>query len=210
MIKRPYTQFAFVFLALLALALLAALLCGFTCAPPQYELDPNHDYMEDMIAACAAGYTAAGERAAWARNMKIDAFHLPYDKLDFEDLYLLSKIIYAEAGSYWLSDEWKMCVGEVVLNRVASPEFPDTIREVLEQPGQYYGKNSAYFNSLIPSERCVRLAVRILEGERVLNDATVVFQANFKQGSGTHTMLYDRDLGYTYFCFTNYPYLYES
>ena len=209
MLKRPSTEFALIAFGLLGLALIVALLCAFTYAPQVYELDPNHDYMEDMIAACVSGDTEAGEYAAWARNMKIDAFRLPYDKIAFEDLYLLSKIMYAEAGSYWLSDEWKMCVGEVVLNRAASPEFPDTIRDVLEQPRQYYGKNSAYFNNLLPSERCVRLAVALLEGERVLNDASVVFQANFKQGSGTHTTLYDRDLGYTYFCYTNYPHLYQ-
>lgn len=199
-----------VVLLLFCLALIVGSLCAFTYAPQQYELDPNHDYLEDMIVACVAGDAQAGTKAAELRNMKIDSFGLPYCKIEFEDLYLLSKIIYAEAGSYWLSDEWKMCVGEVVLNRVESVEFPDTIRDVLEQPGQYYGKNSQYFNSLLPSERCVRAAVALLEGERILCDESVVFQANFRQGSGIHTTMYDNQLGHTYFCFTNYPYLYRS
>ena len=42
-----------------------------------------------------------------------------------------------EAGSAWLSMEWKMAVGEVLLNRVASPEFPDTLAGCAFQPGQY-------------------------------------------------------------------------
>ena len=74
-----------------------------------------------------------------------------------------------------------MSVGEVVLNRVAHSDFPGTIREVVYQPGQYYGAQSRYFENLRPDGRCVGLK-RLLEGERVLNDPAVVFQANFKQG----------------------------
>ena len=168
------------------------------------------DYMEEMVWAAVEGDYEAGEAAAQARNDKIAELGLDEVEIEFEDLYLLSKIMYAEAGSVWLSDEWKMCVGEVVLNRVASPEFPDTIPEVLEQPGQYYGKNNSYFENLRPTERCVRLAIRLLEGERVLNDPSVVFQANFKQGGGTHTKLVDDQLGATYFCYSIRPYLYEE
>ncbi|MEG1563854.1 MAG: cell wall hydrolase [Bacteroides sp.] len=120
-----------------------------------------------------------------------------------EELTLLSKIIQAEAGSSWLSLEWKMCVGNVVINRVSSPKFPDTIKKVLEQPGQYYGKNSKYFNNIVPSEKSVEAAKRLLEGERLLPES-VVFQANFVQGSGVHTALYDSKLGWTYFCYSSH------
>lgn len=166
------------------------------------------DYMEEMICAAVEGDYEAGETAAAIRNEKIEQLGLDETMIEFDDLYLLSKIMYAEAGSVWLSDEWKMCVGEVVLNRVDSPEFADTIRDVLEQPGQYYPKGDRYFNNLRPSERCVRLAVRLLEGERVMNDPSVVFQANFKQGGGIHTKFVDDQLGATYFCFSVHPELY--
>lgn len=49
-----------------------------------------------------------------------DMFSAPQPQYSESDLMLLAKVIYAEAGSDFLSDEWKMCVGEVVLNRVAS------------------------------------------------------------------------------------------
>jgi N-acetylmuramoyl-L-alanine amidase len=113
--------------------------------------DPEIDYMAIMIDSAVKGDYETGLAAETSRNEKIEATGSDYAKVSFEDLYLLSKIIYAEAGSGWLSDEWKMCVGEVVLNRVASPEFPNTVREVLEQPGQYYGENSSYFNNLRPT-----------------------------------------------------------
>lgn len=166
------------------------------------------DYSSQMITAAVTGDYEAGLSAQQSRDEKISVLALNEENYTFEDLMLLSKIIYAEAGSVWLSDEWKMCVGEVVLNRVASPEFPDTIKEVLEQPGQYYGTNSRYFDSLLPTERCVNAALRLLNGERLL-ESSVVFQANFIQGGGAHTAVYDKYLGWTYFCYSSNTQLYQ-
>lgn len=136
-----------------------------------------------------------------------DMFSAPQTQYSDSDLMLLAKVIYAEAGSEFLSDEWKMCVGEVVLNRVASPEFPNTIPDVVYQPGQYYGAQSGYIASLIPSERCIEIAKRLLDGERIM-EPSVVFQANFKQGSGVYKALYDNNLGWTYFCYSTNMSLY--
>ena len=136
-----------------------------------------------------------------------DIFSAPQPQYSESDLMLLAKVIYAEAGSDFLSDEWKMCVGEVVLNRVASPEFPNTITDVVYQQGQYQGARSGYIASLTPSERCIDIARRLLNGERLMEPA-VVFQANFKQGSGVCKALYDSHLGWTYFCYPSNMSLY--
>lgn len=168
------------------------------------EYVPDTDYSEVMALAAVNGDYESGWAAEAARNEKIDELgsETEYEKYSFNDLMLLSKIIYAEAGSEWLSDDWKMCVGEVVLNRVASPEFPDTVEEVLAQPGQYYGSNSSYFNNLLPSYRCAMAAVRLMNGEKLL-ESSVVFQANFKQGGGTCEAYHDQYLGWTYFCYSS-------
>lgn len=51
---------------------------------------------------------------------------------DSNDLYLLAKCIHAEArGESYVG---KVAVGAVILNRVASPDFPDTIYGVIYQP----------------------------------------------------------------------------
>ncbi len=174
------------------------------------EVEPEPNYMVVMMATAVVGDVDCGRQAEELRNAKIDAQGLTYTKVAWDDLYLLSKIIYAEAGSEWISDGWKMSVGEVVLNRVASSEFPSTVREVLEQPGQYYGAQSRYFKKLRASLRCAEIAKRLLEGERILNDPSVVFQSNEPQGSGICAAYHDRYLGWTYFCYSNRPELYRE
>ena len=191
----------------IALAVLAALLWALSVRANAAEA-PETNYMATMIAAATVGDVDCGHQAEELRNAKIAAQGLSNVAVSWDELYLLAKIIYAEAGSYWLSDDWKMCVGEVVLNRVASPEFPNTMPEVIYQPGQYYGRQSRYFEDLRPDTRAVLAAMRLIEGERVLNCPSVVFQANLRQGSGTHTALYDKALGWTYFCYSSRPELY--
>ena len=171
------------------------------------EMIDNVDYSEIMIVSAINGDVVTGTQAEQDRNAKIDKQNLSYAKISFNDLFLVSKIMTAEAGSYWLSDEWKMAVGEVLLNRVASPEFPNTVEECIYQPGQYYSKNSSYFKKLLPWERETRLAWRLLEGERHL-ESSVVFQANFTQGGGTFKSFYDKQLGWSYFCYSTKPELY--
>jgi hypothetical protein len=173
------------------------------------DFQPETDYMERMLSAASAGDTAGGLAAEKSRNEKIDAICPEYKKISYSDLFLLAKIIYAEAGSGWLPEEWKFCVGEVVMNRVASPEFPDTVEEVLMQPGQYYGRGSRYFASLRPDRQHLLIALRLLEGERHMTPA-VVFQANFPQGSGTYLKFTDSVLGSTYLCLSSRPGLYAA
>ena len=143
------------------------------------------------------------------RNAKIDALELDAPYIAYDDLVLLAQVIHTEAGSAWLPDEWRMAVGEVVLNRVASPEFPDTLEEVVFQPGQYSAADRDWFEVLIPFRPCLEAALRLLGGERVIGDASVVFQSGGLQG-GVALELYDSVYGSTYFCYTNHPELYQA
>ena len=57
-----------------------------------------------------------------------------------EDLKLLACLVHAEAGSQ--SYEGKLAVANIVLNRVKSSKYPDTIKAVIYQPGQFSVANS--------------------------------------------------------------------
>ncbi|MGM9542157.1 MAG: cell wall hydrolase [Candidatus Limivicinus sp.] len=162
------------------------------------ELDMAAYYLDVMAMAAVDGDLQAGREAAQYRNEIIDQNGSDQVKISFDDLYLLAKLICAEAGSDWLSDDFRLCVGEVVLNRVESPEFPDSISDVVYQKGQYASAGTAAFASLVPSQACVDAALRLMQGERKMAPS-VVFQSDHEQGE-IFSMYTDRRLGTTFFC----------
>lgn len=100
--------------------------------------------------------------------------------LDESKVYMLAHLIGGEAGADWCTDELQLMVGSVVLNRIASDRFPNTMEEVIFQKGQYSVTwNGAYENE--PTERTVANAkYLLLNGPTIPED--VLFQANFPQG----------------------------
>ena len=126
-----------------------------------------------------------------------------------EDVVLLARIMQEEDGIDW-PDAMIMCIGEVVLNRVDSPDYPDTVRGVLYQIDcgyvQYAPVYAPGWESIEPQKKYVELAERLLDGERVLDDGRVVYQALFEQGEGAVLAYHDVSLGSTtYFCLTEGP-----
>jgi hypothetical protein len=62
-----------------------------------------------------------------------------------EEYILLCNAVAHEAGCNWISTEDKAKVVEVIMNRVSSPKFPNTIYGVITQPYQFSG-SSTYAN----------------------------------------------------------------
>lgn len=166
-----------------------------------FQVDMAAYYLEDMCEAAASGDVEAGRSAEQNRNAAIDASKLDEQYISFDELYLLARVIFSEAGSDWLTEDFRLCVGEVVLNRVASPEFPDTIHDVVYQKGQYTGVNSMKFALMKPGDDCVAVALKLLQGERRMAPA-VVYQSDCIQGE-LFSMYSDRRLGNTYFCLSS-------
>ena len=155
-------------------------------------------YLNEMLAAAERGDIAAGRTAGSNRRAVQEAQGDTDGAVDFDELYLLAKLIYADAGSYWLSEDFRFCVGEVVMNRVASPEFPDSVSAVIYQKGQYSAVSAPGFAELVPPRDCIDIALRLLQGERKMVPS-VVFQSNTIQGE-LFSVYYDWHLGMTYFC----------
>lgn len=190
--------------------------------------DPDMNYMAAMLRALEDGSAYAMQVGAiyeQQRNLKIHALQLP-QKLTYyfttytsaaeilaaieadskpkyteEDLDLLARIINAEAGCTWIPDWVQQCVGSVVLNRVKSPLFPNTIREVIYQPGQY----SPTWNGMIhrtPDARTIENARYLLENGSITPE-NVTGQNGIITGGGVYRSYYDSVLGTTiYFCYT--------
>ena len=79
-----------------------------------------------------------------------------------EDLFWLSRIIDAESGNQPL--EGKMAVAIVVMNRVASPIYPDTVEEVLAQKNQFSTYRSGGLAENSPNASSVIAAKLVLDG----------------------------------------------
>lgn len=120
------------------------------------------------------------------------------DEIDSNDLYILSHIINGEAGDDNCSHELRIAVGSVVLNRVADPDFPDTIHDVVFDEGQYEPTWNGEYEKL-PSEDSIETAKFLLENGSQIPE-NCVYQANFEQGSGTWKP-YETIYGITYICY---------
>lgn len=86
------------------------------------------------------------------------------------DVAMLAALIQCEAGDE--SYEGKLAVGSVVMNRVDSSYFPDTVVGVIYQSGQFSPVASGRFAVVLSSgadASCVQAATEVLAGTRTLN-----------------------------------------
>lgn len=113
--------------------------------------------------------------------------------VDPDALEMLACVIYQEVGGDAYCDECRYRVADVVLNRVASPNFPDTIYGVLTQRAQYgrfhwtgivWPARASWPGEKHAVERAYRIAEDILNGNHSeLYGQGYVWQAEFVQGS---------------------------
>ena len=107
---------------------------------------------------------------------------IAYVNYKHESINLLAEVIYHEN---WYTDKDKLTAywtGAVVMNRVKSPKFPNTVKEVLYQkkPIQY-STTGKFFTKEIPEE-CYEMARDIWENGTPDVPENVLYQATFKQG----------------------------
>lgn len=79
-----------------------------------------------------------------------------------DDLFWLSRVIHTESGNQPL--EGKMAVGNVVMNRVKHPSFPNTVEGVLAQKNQFTTYWSGHIARSSPNAESVIAAKLVLDG----------------------------------------------
>ena len=82
--------------------------------------------------------------------------------LDNADFLALCKIVQAEAGTE--SYQGKIAVANVVLNRVANPNFPSDVESVITQPGQFSPVRNGRYAISTPSTETVDAVNAALSG----------------------------------------------
>lgn len=98
----------------------------------------------------------------------------------YDDAQYLLKIAQAEAGNQGI--DGMMLVMNVVLNRVASEDFPNTISEVINQKGQFESMSNGLFDKIVPSVEA-HLALAEIEKGRPLDESIIGFETS-KNGRG--------------------------
>lgn len=95
-----------------------------------------------------------------------------------EALDIVARVVMGEAGGCpW---EHQVAVAAVVVNRIHSPLFPNTAREVVAQPGQYTPMYLDWFDHT--TRVCYEAAKVALDGTDDVPD-DVIWQAEFPQGA---------------------------
>ena len=85
-----------------------------------------------------------------------------------EDLDLMAKIVYAESkGEPY---EGKVAVASVILNRVLSPGFPNSVKEVIFQENAFSCVVNGEIN-VLPTEECYNAVYDAIEGNDPTNEA---------------------------------------
>ncbi len=84
-----------------------------------------------------------------------------------EDLYLMAAIIQAESGGE--PYEGQLAVGSVIMNRVMSSRFPNTLRGVIYQKNQFQPVRDGHLDLILergPNQSCTNAAKQVLGGYR--------------------------------------------
>ena len=120
---------------------------GITQAEPETEVSGE------------ARVQAAAEETVVAEEPAREAF-TGYSESDYN---VLLRIVQAEAGV--CDEKGKILVANVVLNRVKSQEFPDSVRSVVYEPSQFSPVSDGSINSVKVTEETKECVNRALEGE---------------------------------------------
>ncbi|WP_125142665.1 cell wall hydrolase [Clostridium transplantifaecale] len=111
-----------------------------------------------------------------------EALTQPVASYTEEDLYVMAHVLAGECQS--CPDQEQLYVGSVVLNRRNHPSFPNSVKGVVFQKGQYScTRDGNYYRE--PTDRNWANAKSLLENGSVL-PANVIWQSGGRQGKGVY------------------------
>lgn len=151
-------------------------------------------------------------KSTWNEAQKAIAGYQKLAQYSDEDIRILTTTVFHEAGH--TTEQLRQYVAQVVLNRVEDSRFPDTVKGVITQPGQYStkyatveaanaiqatdSKNGTYYYGIC--EDSVKAAMM----GQVEMPSNVLYQDNFSQGKGVWKSVYFNSGWYastSYFCY---------
>lgn len=150
-------------------------------AANQALLEKQKAYEAELEAKKAAEDAARLEEI---KKQESENLGSPYLSDSESDIAMLAALIECEAGGE--SYEGKLAVGSVVINRIRSSYFPNSLVEVIYAPGQFSPVASGRFATVLSrgaSAECVRAARENLSGTITVN--SLYFRRNTGTIQGT-------------------------
>lgn len=110
-----------------------------------------------------------------------------------EDYQVLLRIVQAEAGI--CDPKGKILVADVIINRVLSGKFPDSVKAVVYQPSQFQPVSNGTINTVKVTAETIECVDRALTGEDYSNGALYFMN---RRASGSAASWFDRRLTYLF------------
>ena len=110
-----------------------------------------------------------------------------------EDYQVLLRIVQAEAGI--CDPKGKILVADVIINRVLSGKFPDSVKAVVYQPSQFQPVSNGTINTVKVTAETIECVDRALSGEDYSNGALYFMN---RRASGSAASWFDRRLTYLF------------
>jgi len=110
-----------------------------------------------------------------------------------EDYQVLLRIVQAEAGI--CDPKGKILVADVIINRVLSGKFPDSVKAVVYQPSQFQPVSNGTINTVKVTAETIECVDRALAGEDYSNGALYFMN---RRASGRAASWFDRRLTYLF------------
>lgn len=139
---------------------------------------------KESIMMGIASRTSSGQRVVDCRELQRKSIY----QLDAEDLEVLLRIVEAEAGCE--DEDGKLLVANVVLNRLQSEQFPNSITEIVFQKENGVSQFSpisdgSYYHVRI-SEETMDAVERALEGEDISRGALYFAARKYADSESMH------------------------
>ena len=110
-----------------------------------------------------------------------------------EDYQVLLRIVQAEAGI--CDPKGKILGADVIINRVLSGKFPDSVKAVVYQPSQFQPVSNGTINTVKVTAETIECVDRALAGEDYSNGALYFMN---RRASGSAASWFDRRLTYLF------------
>lgn len=130
-------------------------------------------YLSDtkIVTTTAATTTAAAEMSAPSGGAVIS-----YNDVDFK---MMTYVVQSEVGN--CDEKSKLAVCNVMINRVKSNQFPNTLSEILTQKGQFTAVSHYFDGTNPPNQNTIDCCYRALHGEgaEIVNGATFYYTPKY-------------------------------